>query len=124
MAPAASATQSRSERSQATAVQAGPTRAQASLAADQDFARPRTCAPLAASELIVSKPIPELQPVTTNRLPVRSIPARTWSAVERPSNGFERIMCYSLVRDRRFQRRTKHACGGGHTPHEFLSRVR
>ena len=47
-------------------------------------------------EFMVSKPIPELQPVTTNRLPVRSIPASTWSAVERPLNGFEWIMCYSL----------------------------
>src|SRR5450631_99726 len=89
MVPAASATELRSDRSQATAVQDGPTRAHASLAADHDLARPTTCAPLAANEFIVSRPIPELQPVTRKRLPVRSTPARTWSAVERALNGFE-----------------------------------
>jgi len=73
----------------AIGVDEGPAELHAVWALSCVRASPMTCAPLAAREFIVSKPIPELQPVTTYRLPVRSIPARTWSAVERPLNGFE-----------------------------------
>src|SRR5882757_5325660 len=89
IASAAAATEARSDRSQATGRHDDATRVHAACAAANDLARPMTCAPLAASALIVSKPMPELQPVTTKRLPVRSTPARTLSAVERAPKGLE-----------------------------------
>jgi len=56
-------------------MQVGPTCAHASLAADHDLARPTTCAPLAASELMVSKPMPELA-TRHHKSPAREIHPR------------------------------------------------
>ncbi len=71
--------------------------AQALWASGSDLARPITLAPLAASAFMVSNPSPELQPVTTMRLPVRSMPASTLSAVERPPNEIDfNIKCTSI----------------------------
>ena len=46
-----------------------------------------TSAPAPASALAVSTPIPEVAPVTTARLPDRSIPLTTSAAVESKPNG-------------------------------------
>ena len=77
MCCAARATAARSAKSQAAGVQDGPTRLHASVAASSERASPMTWAPFAASACMVSKPMPEVQPVTTIRRPLRSTPART-----------------------------------------------
>src|SRR5260370_4143460 len=118
--PPAAATESRSPRSQATGTQDGPALRQAISASRSDLARPSTCAPLALSALIVSNPMPELQPVTTKRLPVRSMPASTLSAVERAPNGIDLTIFTSLPA--LIQRRAEHACRDRHTLHKFFAR--
>jgi hypothetical protein len=66
-----------------------PASTHAAFAAAIDRARPMTRAPFAARALIVSKPIPELQPVTTKYFLDRSTPAKTSSAVELEPKGIE-----------------------------------
>src|ERR1700678_911102 len=83
MYSAAAATEPRSERSQATGIHAAPACAQAALALVIELARPMTAAPLASRARIVWNPLSEMQSVTTNLLAERSMPAMTWSAVER-----------------------------------------
>src|SRR5882762_1642974 len=119
----AAATESRSARSQAMGLQEGPALAQAISASRSERARPITWAPLALRAFIVSKPIPELQPVTTMRLPVRSMPASTLSAVERAPNGIELTIKLPLYLDL-IQRRAEHARRDRHPLHEFFSRYR
>src|SRR5258708_9213746 len=123
MVPPAAATESRSARSQATGTQEGPALAHATSASRSDLARPMTCAPLALSALIVSKPIPELQPVTTMRLPVRSMPASTLSAVERAPNGVD-LTIRNTSLPGLIQRRAEHARRDRHPLDEFFSRYR
>src|SRR5277367_4746685 len=60
--------------------------AQAVRAASSVRAAPMTSAPRNESTRIVSRPRPELQPVTTAVLPRRSMPAVTSSAVDRRPN--------------------------------------
>src|ERR1700736_934950 len=120
---AAAATESRSARSHSTGVQDGPALPQAISASRSDLARPNTCAPLAPSALIVSNPIPELQPVTRTRLPVRSMPASTLSAVERAPNGID-LTIRNTSLPALIQRCAEHACRDRHTLHKFLARCR
>ena len=67
--------------------------AQASWPRSSVRAVPITCAPRNASTRIVSRPIPELQPVTTMVLPVRSMPAVTCSAVASAANELRGASC-------------------------------
>src|SRR5258708_108915 len=104
-------------------LQEGPALAQAISASRSDLASPITCAPLALSAFIVSNPIPELQPVTTMRLPVRSMPASTLSAVERAPNGVD-LTIRNTSLPGLIQRRAEHARRDRHPLDEFFSRYR
>src|ERR1700723_2664300 len=77
MASSAAAIESKRDRSQPTGMQAGLACAQAREADSRVRAIPITEAPLAAKAFIVSRPSPELHPVTMMCLPVRSMPANT-----------------------------------------------
>ena len=79
---AQSRTERTSARSSTTGVARPDTLALAALPLSDVRAVPITCAPRNASTRIVSRPIPELQPVTGMVLPRRSRPAVACSAVE------------------------------------------
>src|SRR5262245_37671327 len=74
-------TESKSLSSSATGVALPLMPAIASWPRSTVRAVPITCAPRSASTRIVSRPMPELQPVTTMVLPLMSMPAVTSSAV-------------------------------------------
>ena len=74
-------TESKSLSSSTTGVVLPCTLAHASWPRSSVRAVPITCAPRSASTRIVSRPIPELHPVTTTVLPLMSMPAVTSSAV-------------------------------------------
>ncbi len=78
-------TDSKSESSSASGVVLPRTCRHASSARCSERLVPMTHAPRIASTRIVSKPMPDVHPVTTAILPDRSMPSVTCSAVESSS---------------------------------------